>query len=90
MNLPSKQKQTHRRRHQTCGCQAGGEEGAGRTGCEGPRRSVAERSYPLAPRSGAATESVRLQSAGAAERSYPTPEVRGGGREEQPRVQEAL
>ena len=36
MNLPSKQKQTHRRRDQTCGCQVGGEEGAGQTGSLGP------------------------------------------------------
>ena len=28
-------------------------------------------------------------SAGAAERSYPTPEARGGGREEQPHIQGA-
>ena len=30
-----KQKQTHRRRDQTCGCQVGGEEGAGQTGSLG-------------------------------------------------------
>ena len=35
MNLPSKQKQTHRHRDQTCGCQVGGEEGAGQTGSLG-------------------------------------------------------
>ena len=29
-------------------------------------------------------------SAGAAERSYPTPEARGGGREEQPKAQGAV
>ena len=29
-------------------------------------------------------------SAGAAKRSYPTPEARGGGRDEQPRVQGAV
>ena len=29
MNLSTKQKQTHRRRDQTCGCQGGWEEGEG-------------------------------------------------------------
>ena len=30
MNLPTKQKQTHRHREQTCGCQEGGGVGGGR------------------------------------------------------------
>ena len=30
MNLPTKQKQTHRRREQTCGCHGGGGERDGR------------------------------------------------------------
>ena len=34
MNLPTKQKQTHRHRDQTCGCQ-GGERGEGWTGSLG-------------------------------------------------------
>ena len=55
MNLPSQQKQTHRRRDQTCGCQVGGEEEAGWTGCDGLRRSVAESIYRQ-PRSGASAE----------------------------------
>ena len=45
-------------------------------GCDGT--GTAERSYP-SPGSGAA-----------AGRSYPTPEARGGGREEQPHVQGAV
>ena len=45
------------------------------SGCDGLHRSVAVRSYPSS-KSGAATET-----------SYPTPEVRGGGREEQPHIQ---
>ena len=31
MNLSTKQKQTHRHRNQTCGCQGGGREGEGWT-----------------------------------------------------------
>ena len=42
------------------------------------------------PRSGTAGESVRLRWCRRAERSYPTPEARGGGREEQPNVQGAV
>ena len=43
-------------------------------GCDGPQ--VQLRGATRSPRSGAA-----------AKRSYPTPEVRGGGREEQPYIQ---
>ena len=32
MNIPTKKKQTHRHREQTCGCQGGGVWGEGRTG----------------------------------------------------------
>ena len=39
------------------------------------------------PRSGAASEIAGCNSTGAAERSYPQPEARGGSREEQPQVQ---
>ena len=50
---------------------------------EGPhaQRAVAERSYPMppCPRPGAA-----------AGRSYPTPEARGRGREDQPHIQGAV
>ena len=35
MNQSMKQKQTHRHRDQTCGCQGGGEEGEGCTGSLG-------------------------------------------------------
>ena len=42
-------------------------------GCDGA--GTAERSYPS------------LRSGAAAERSYPTPEARGGGQEEQPHIQ---
>ena len=35
MNLSTKQKQTHRHREQTCGCQVGGVEREGWTGCSG-------------------------------------------------------
>ena len=35
MNFSMKQKQTHRHREQTCGCQAGGEVGEGLTGSLG-------------------------------------------------------
>ena len=50
-----------------------------RAGCDGPHRSMAERSYP--------TSEVRGGGTGAAERSYPTSKVRGSGLEEQPHVQ---
>ena len=33
INLSTEQKQTHRHRGQTCGCQGGGWEGEGWTGC---------------------------------------------------------
>ena len=46
--------------------------------CDGPRRSMAERSYP------------RPEVRAAAERSYHMPQARGGGREEQPHVQGAV
>ena len=45
--------------------------------CHGPRRSVAERSYSSS------------KVGAAAERSYPMPEVRGGGWEELPHIQGA-
>ena len=35
MNLSMKQKQTHRHREQTCGCQGGGWVGKGRVGSSG-------------------------------------------------------
>ena len=35
MNLFTKQKQSHRRREQICGCQGGGGEGEGWTGSSG-------------------------------------------------------
>ena len=35
MNLPTKQKQIHRHREQTCGCQGGGEVGERQTGSLG-------------------------------------------------------
>jgi len=57
-------------------------------GCNGLHRSVTKRSYP-SPKFGRwlreATPCPR--SGAAAERSYPTPEVRGGGGEEQAHVQ---
>ena len=44
------------------------------------------RGATLRPKSGAAAQSARLQQRGAAERTYPTSEARGGGGEELPRV----
>ena len=41
-------------------------------------------------RSGAAARLSGCDSAGTAERRYPTSEVRGGGREEQPHIQGAM
>ena len=59
-------------------------------GCDGPHRSVAERSYPC-PRSGAAAERSNptskeqwLSGHRRAERSYSTFKVRRAGREEIP------
>ena len=48
-----------------------------RGGCNGPRRSLRERSYP-SPK----VRAPGCNSPGATERSFPTPEARGGGREE--------
>ena len=66
-------------------------------GCDGRRRSMAERSYPSLKVRGGGREELhhaggqgwrpggatpRRRSGVAAGRSYPTPEVRGGGQEE--------
>ena len=63
-----------------------------RTGCYGPCRSMAERSYTPRPRSGAAARRSypmppRPRPGAAARRSNPTPNTRGGSWEDQPHVQ---
>ena len=57
-------------------------------GCNGLHRSVTKRSYP-SPKFGRRLREATPcpRSGAAAERSYPTPEVRGGGGEEQAHVQ---
>ena len=65
------------------------------TGCDGPCRSVAKRSYPSPKVKGVTAQQQPRgatscpTSGAAAKRSYPTPEVRGGTREEQPHIQGA-
>ena len=69
-------------------------------GCDTPRRSMAERSYPTSeghgqqlrgasphPRSGAVAESARLHGRRKAERNYSTFKVRRGSGEDIPLVQ---
>ena len=55
-----------------------------RGGCEGPRRSAAERSYPTPKNRGGDRRPPGCDSAGAAERSHPKSDVRGGGGEQPP------
>ena len=72
-------------------------------GCDGPRRSIAVRSYPSPKVRGSDQEcqtaaaqewrsrgaSPRLRSGAVAERSFPTPEVRGPAQDELPQLQGA-
>ena len=57
-----------------------------RSGCSGPRRSKAVRSYPSPKVRGGDGERQAVMT-GAAVRSYPTSEARGGGREKLLHVQ---
>ena len=74
-----------------------------RAGCDGPGRSVAERSYTKSEVRGGGREDLsQVRGQGrqprvpgcngteAAKRSYPQPEARGGGRKEQPHIQGAV
>ena len=62
-----------------------------RASCDGPRRSVAERSYPSPKfRGGSQVELPYAEVTGGCWEELPQPKVRGSGQEELPHIQRAL